>query len=623
MAQQILTPQPFRPFQDAEPGNIRDSEPLLISVLNKEKNVVIVNNNTKEVCDDNIEQAVTRVADALDISDLISKFDDQDIDGTHEAIGDNDNGENELADIIAEHANEDHGNVYQQLFGSCMYCSKHKRVQRYDQLKRGDSIRFSRATGLYYHHAIVKEVEKGSNKSCCILTLIHLQKTGMPLRTRVIKEQKTYDLREEIVEREIYESNPFSPNEIIQRAEEYVVQDTTSHIYNLHGKNCEHISNEIAQGVTISHQVRAKEKSGIDWIVNTLYEIGAKILQLPGIALVTSIWSLTEIIQKIKQLEKCFREKRVCIRCYDKEYKQQKISLVLALINFAVSFISHFNWTTLTLNLIINIAFPFCAPLVNNYIMPLIQPAFLILKQPHSMQNIPRTGDIITFYYHNLPHEGVVSNVQGSDLKRFKATIIHFPWPGLLKTYTVTEETIYFNETDEVSVLKFEGKHYLSDSDVVKKAKNQLGKQNHSHFTYRSSHLSRYCKTGSKNLEALPTVPVRSMSGLSPGDVIRFKYHFLPHEAVLVKISEARSIRINVIHYNYAGMVGTREVVNEEMTFNLLHENMRIHDYANVEVYEPEEVVRRAKSKVGEKSFNMFTNRSSHFTKWCKIKQKN
>ena len=119
----------------------------------------------------------------------------------------------------------------------------------------------------------------------------------------------------------------------------------------------------------------------------------------------------------------------------------------------------------------------------------------------------------------------------------------------------------------------------------------------------------------------MPTIPVRSLNDLSPGDVIRFRYCGLPHEAVLVKIEEAENIRINVIHYNYAGMFETREVVNEEMTFNLSDENMYIHEYANVEVYEPEEVVQRAKSRVGEKKFNTFTNISSHLAKWCKIKQ--
>jgi hypothetical protein len=57
-----------------------------------------------------------------------------------------------------------------------------------------------------------------------------LQKTGLPLHTQVIEEEKTYDLREEIVEKVIYESNPFTSDEIIRRAEEYAAQNTT-HIY--------------------------------------------------------------------------------------------------------------------------------------------------------------------------------------------------------------------------------------------------------------------------------------------------------------------------------------------------------------------------------------------------------
>ena len=89
-------------------------------------------------------------------------------------------------------------------------------------------------------------------------------------------------------------------------------------------------------------------------------------------------------------------------------------------------------------------------------------------------------------------------------------------------------------------------------------------------------------QTGNKSLNTLPTVSVRSINDLSPGDVIRFRYCGLPHEAVLVSISESEKIRINVIHFNYAGMFGTREVVNEEMVFKLSDENVHIHDYALV-----------------------------------------
>jgi hypothetical protein len=54
---------------------------------------------------------------------------------------------------------------------------------------------------------------------------------------------------------------------------------------------------------------------------------------------------------------------------------------------------------------------------------------------------------------------------------------------------------------------------------------------------------------------------------------IRFRYCGLPHEAVLVRIAQAEDITLNVIHYNYAGIIGTREVVNEEMGSD---ENMHI-----------------------------------------------
>ena len=127
-------------------------------------------------------------------------------------------------------------------------------------------------------------------------------------------------------------------------------------------------------------------------------------------------------------------------------------------------------------------------------------------------------------------------------MTRLRATIIHFPWPGLFGTYTVTEETIYFNQVDDISVLDFEGTDPLPASDVVKRAKALLGKHNHCCLSYRSSYMSRYCKTGYTNRNPLLIVPVRSINDLSPGDVIMFRYYGLPHEAVLVRIAEAKDI---------------------------------------------------------------------------------
>ena len=201
-----------------------------------------------------------------------------------------------------------------------MYCSKHKRMHTYDQIKRGIHIRFQRKMGLYYHHAIVKEVQKGSNSSCCTLTLIHLQKIGPPILTRVIEETKTYNIREEIVESVTYKSNPFTPDEIIQRAEEYAAQNKTPHLYNLFGSNCDRISHQVAQGVKKSYQVRDILQSGLLWILKALCNIVSGILRrVPGIYPFASIFSFAEIILKIGKLKKVFLDKRTCFGCYDKE----------------------------------------------------------------------------------------------------------------------------------------------------------------------------------------------------------------------------------------------------------------------------------------------------------------
>jgi hypothetical protein len=101
---------------------------------------------------------------------LISIIGYQDIVTTPETSGDTDNGGNDLADISDD----------QQLFGFCMYCSKYKRVQTYDQLKRGDSIRFLRLQGLYYHHAMFSHFQENHDQKPNVNQRIHFGHSQHP-----------------------------------------------------------------------------------------------------------------------------------------------------------------------------------------------------------------------------------------------------------------------------------------------------------------------------------------------------------------------------------------------------------------------------------------------------------
>ena len=111
------------------------------------------------------------------------------------------------------------------------------------------------------------------------------------------------------------------------------------------------------------------------------------------------------------------------------------------------------------------------------------------------------------------------------------------------------------------------------------------------------------------------------MTDLSPGDVINFSYYWLPHEAVVMKVQYPETIKCEVVHYNYDGVFGTRTIVEESFIFKLSDQNVFVHDYSEKSVYKQDEVVTRARSRIGEQKFNTFTNRSSHLANWCKIKQ--
>jgi hypothetical protein len=75
MTQVLLTPPSSRLLQDTDCCNvIRESEPLPVQVLNEERELVIVDNNTREVCDADVEQASTRVADNADLQVHVNCF---------------------------------------------------------------------------------------------------------------------------------------------------------------------------------------------------------------------------------------------------------------------------------------------------------------------------------------------------------------------------------------------------------------------------------------------------------------------------------------------------------------------------------------------------------------------
>jgi hypothetical protein len=56
---------------------------------------------------------------------------------------------------------------------------------------------------------------------------------------------------------------------------------------------------------------------------------------------------------------------------------------------------------------------------------------------------------------------------------------------------------------------------------------------------------------------------------------------------------------LTVVHFNYAGLFGTRTVVEEDFYFNLAWQSVHVYDFSGENVHTPQEVVARAIKKKG------------------------
>lgn len=536
------------------------------------------------------------------------------------------------------HSKGDVDEFIETLGATCEECMTYEKVHRITQISPGDHIRFHRrivGLNVYNHHAIVTHVEAERNQRVGKMTLIHFQK-DIARKFTVVRETKEYNMEVEEIDVVRYQWCPFTPEQIVDRANKMAdkfEQDKHAESYNFFGNNCEEKSNEIAIGSKCSNQVSSIAnyvKSTISWLLKLLLKGAIKVCQsikpfIRGFAHISVIASLLSMVDRMAMLKDKLKKGLMCLKCYEKEHRKMTISLIFCLISIGISVMFHVSWFYFAVSSAIAVALPFVSSFVMDTVMPLIQPASKIPKPVVKRCNMIHNGDVITFPYIGLNHEGVATRVSPyntNDLHEVKLTLVHFNYPGFFGTRTVVKEDFFFDlRKDYVYVYDFSQEKPFRSQEVVKRALDRCGDQNFSTFFYRSSHLSRHCKTGKTELKTLPYKKATEITHISPGDVIDFTYCSLSHEAVVVKVEYPETIKCSVVHYNYAGVLGTRTIVEEDFIFKLADQNIFVHDYTGCDVYPPEEVVRRAKSRLGEQKFNTFTNRSSHFAKWCKIKE--
>ncbi|CAG2188655.1 unnamed protein product [Mytilus edulis] len=139
------------------------------------------------------------------------------------------------------------------------------------------------------------------------------------------------------------------------------------------------------------------------------------------------------------------------------------------------------------------------------------------------------------------------------------------------------------------------------------------------------------CKTCFERNEKMLDVTrkiVRQKHDIQKGDIILYKYYRLLHCSVVLDVVSRKDtyIKCKIAHYAFNGPFGIlrRKKIQSETKKFSLNGSVLVFDYSSgYSTYEPDEVVCRAKKRIGEKMFEYFSNDSSHYARWCKLKLSN
>ena len=123
----------------------------------------------------------------------------------------------------------------------------------------------------------------------------------------------------------------------------------------------------------------------------------------------------------------------------------------------------------------------------------------------------------------------------------------------------------------------------------------------------------------------IPQMIVHSIADIKPGDILSESTRFTTHDVVVEQVKllprtvPLSTASLDVVHYVPCGILGTRTVLEEHLNVNLEKEKLFVFDFHEEQTFSPEIVISRAKQRVGEQQFNMFTRRSSHMAWECKV----
>ncbi|XP_048743471.2 uncharacterized protein LOC125656891 [Ostrea edulis] len=140
---------------------------------------------------------------------------------------------------------------------------------------------------------------------------------------------------------------------------------------------------------------------------------------------------------------------------------------------------------------------------------------------------------------------------------------------------------------------------------------------------FENNIICKQCYEVNKKLLSAKVTPILRHDDVNVGDVIRYSYWNLWHDAVVLRTvkKDSKFVLCEIAHYCFRGPFSHREIIREELKIYFKGNVIVLHyEPPNYDVYDPEVVVHRAEKRMQEKCFAFFSNDSSHYARWCKLK---
>ena len=137
---------------------------------------------------------------------------------------------------------------------------------------------------------------------------------------------------------------------------------------------------------------------------------------------------------------------------------------------------------------------------------------------------------------------------------------------------------------------------------------------------YEYKMLCEACYRRNKDVLGVNKKEILDGGDVKKGDIITFSYWNLWHDAIVLDIvgRNVSHLKCKIAHYAFCYF--SHRTIKEEMLSVPFDGSVTVTQYPDkYSVYPADEVVKRARSRLGEQEFAFFSNDSSQYSRWCKL----